>query len=643
MEALLEISGLTVSLDTPQGEVQAVRGVDLTLAPGETLAIVGESGCGKSILCRSILQLLPAGGSIRAGSIRLEGRELTRLGRRDMEAVRGREISMIFQDPLTSLNPAMPVGEQIGEAVRLARPGLSRQAVGQRVLELMETVGIDRPELRCRDYPCHFSGGMRQRCVLAAALAGNPRVLLADEPTTALDVTTQAQILALLGRVREQTGVAMIFVTHDLGVVARIADRVAVMYAGRIVETGRTEELFSDPRHPYTQALLRCLPALSRGRETLPAIAGMPPTLIDPPRGDAFACRNPRALAIDYRCDPPTFSVSPTHSAATWLLDPRAPAVPPVPPEAAAPERISRKPSEETLLSLEHVRVTFPLKHGQQVTALDDVSLSLRRGEIYGLVGESGSGKSTLARCVMGLCRPRSGKIRFRDVDLTDPAQVRANRERLSLARQLIFQDSGSSLDPRQRAAEIAVEPLRIHRIAPPRGSLRAEAEFQMHYVGLDRQYLDRFPPELSGGQRQRLAIARALSPEPELLVADEPIASLDVSIQAQIVNLFRHLQREHGFTFLFIAHDLAMVEFLCDRVGVLYRGVLVEQAPAAELFCNPVHGYTRALLAAMPVPDPGLSRDAPVPVYDEGAFLPHGRWLPVGPEHFAREEKDRP
>lgn len=329
MSELLEVNNLSVSFFTPTGEVQAVRGVSFSLRAGEVLAVVGESGCGKSVLCKSIMRLLPRTARIRSGSILVNGTDITACRERDMHRLRGKLFSMVFQDPMTALNPTMTIGAQIGEAVRAHQPRLSGSALRSRVAELMTLVGIDRPEERMRLYPHHFSGGMRQRSVLAIALAGNPSLLFADEPTTALDVTIQAQILDLLRDVQEKLGTATVFVTHDLGVVARVADRVAVMYAGKIVETGTAEEIFYDPRHPYTWGLLRSLPAFSRGRSTLYAIPGMPPSLLHPPRGDAFACRNEYALGIDYEEEPPMFRVTDTHYAATWLLDERAPRITP--------------------------------------------------------------------------------------------------------------------------------------------------------------------------------------------------------------------------------------------------------------------------------------------------------------------------
>ncbi len=627
MTKLLEVKNLSVSFETDRGEVQAVRDVSFTLRPGETLAIVGESGCGKSALCKSIMKLLPASARIKSGSICVNGVEISGYREREMQKLRGKLFSMVLQDPLTALNPTMSVGAQIAEAVRVHQPKISRKAVHDRVLELMRLVEIDRAQERMNLYPYSFSGGMRQRCVLAIALAGSPAILFADEPTTALDVTIQAQILKLLRDLQRELGMASVLVTHDLGVAAQAADRVAVMYAGKIVETGTAEEIFRDPRHPYTWGLMQALPSFSKDRETLDAIPGMPPALIDPPKGDAFACRNPYALAIDYEEEPPMFRVSDTHYAATWLLDERAPKItPPIAlpvyifPQKGAPgvqkpaeeqggnedrnegEELhadaGRETSDEILLDVQHLTHTFLSDKKRAVTAVDDISFQIKRGEIFGLVGESGSGKSTVARCIMNIYQPR-GRILYRGIDTCDREVFRANRKMLQSVRQIIFQDSDSSLNQRMKVCDIITEPMKIQHRIPPRGSYRAEAAFQMHYVGLDEKYLDRRPFELSGGQRQRVAIARALTMEPELLVADEPIAALDVSIQAQIVNLFRHLQKEHGFSFLFIAHDLAMVRFLCDRVGVMRQGKLVEVGETKRLFAAPQHPYTKALLDA--------------------------------------------
>ena len=667
MDELLKVEHLAVSFQTDAGELEAVRDVSFSLRPGEVLAIVGESGCGKSVLCKSIMKLLPEKAKMKSGSIRINDTDISACKEKEMQKLRGRLFAMVFQDPMTSLNPTMTIGAQIAEAVLVHQPKLKKEAVQKRVLELMELVGIDRPEARAKLYPWNFSGGMRQRSVLAIALASDPAILIADEPTTALDVTIQAQILDLLKEIQRRLGTATILVSHDLGVVARVADRVAVMYAGKICEIGTAEEIYYDPKHPYTKGLLWSLPALSHGKETLHTLPGMPPSLVHPPKGDAFACRNEYALAIDYEQQPPMFRVSDTHYAATWLLDERAAQVREKLEQRERAEllrdagkkdeltwkregsvqnaserytetenrqKIIEHAQPDLLLDVRHLTQVFPLTKKLAVRAVDDVSFQIRRGEIFGLVGESGSGKSTVARCVMNIYRPAGGQIVYRGIDTGNRMEVRKNRVLLQQERQMIFQDSASSLNQRMKVADIVMEPMRLAHRRPPRGSYRAEAAYQLKYVGLDESCLDKYPSELSGGQRQRIAIARAVSMEPELLVADEPIASLDVSIQAQIVNLFRHLQREHGFSILFIAHDLAMVEFLCDRVGVMYHGRLVEVAPCHELYRNPLHSYTQALLSAIPVPDPRRERERKMAEFEQ-EYETAGVLVEVSPGHF--------
>jgi len=629
---ILEASDLSVSFETDAGEVQAVRDVSLSLKEGEVLAIVGESGCGKSVLCKSLMKMLPGNARIKSGKILANGIDIAGYKERDMAKLRGTLFSMVFQDPMTALNPTMTIGRQIEEAIKIHNPHIKRDALEKRVIELMGLVGIDQADERRNLYPYHFSGGMRQRSVLAIALAGNPSVLIADEPTTALDVTIQAQILDLFRDIQKKMHTSTIFVTHDLGVVARVADRVAVMYAGKIVELGTTEDIFYDARHPYTWGLMQALPAYAKGKEMLHAIPGMPPVLIDPPRGDAYACRNEYALAIDYEKEPPMFRISDTHYAATWLLDARAPEIKPPSPvcssflaegdqregceETAECKKTSvveecqnDAENRETLVAVNHLTKSFSIGKRNVHKAVDDVSFRIYKGEVFGLVGESGSGKSTVANCVMNLCKPDSGEILYKEIDTCSSKEFRKNKKMLQCERQIIFQDSTSSLNPRMKVKDILSEPFRIQHITPKRGTLSEEAAFQLKYVGLDNSYLEKYPSELSGGQRQRVAIARAVAMEPELLVADEPIASLDVSIQAQIVNLFRHLQKEHGFSFLFIAHDLSMVRFLCDRVGVMHDGKLVEVGNVEDIFRHPKHPYTKALIESIPIPDPHRER----------------------------------
>ena len=610
MAAVLELQNLSVQFHTGKEIVQAVRGVNLEVQEGEVLAIVGESGCGKSVLCKSVMKLLPQTAHITGGRILADGVDITDYREREMEKLRGNVFSMVFQDPMTSLNPTMKVGAQIAEAIRVHEPKIRKEELNGRVLELLELVGIDRTAERMQQYPGQMSGGMRQRCVLAIALASNPRILFADEPTTALDVTIQSQILELFRDVQERLNTATILVSHDLSVVAGVADRVAVMYAGKIVEIGTTEEIFYEPKHPYTWALLQSLPALSKGKAELFTIPGMPPNLAHPPKGDAFACRNPYAAARDYEEEPPMFRVSDTHYAATWLLAEDAPKI--VFRRENGKNRVARQnwKDEDILLDVRHLNHVFPLSRKLAVKAVDDVSFQLRKGEIFGLVGESGSGKSTVARCIMNLYHHGSGEVYYNGIPLHDRKAYRKNCRQIQQNIQIIFQDSTSSLNPRMKVKDIITEPLVINHIRPKRGTYREEAAFQMKYVGLDESFLDKYPVELSGGQRQRVAIARAVIMEPDLLIADEPIASLDVSIQAQIVNLFRHLQEEHGFTFLFIAHDLSMVEYLCDRVGVMNHGKLVEIGLTEDIFAHPKHSYTKRLMESIPLPEPGRKEE---------------------------------
>ena len=676
-ENILEVKNLSVSFHTPDGEIEALRDVSFSLKPGETLAVVGESGCGKSVLCRTIMKLIPKNAYIKTGTIQVNNANITDYSQKEMRQLRGALFSMIFQDPMTSLNPTISVGGQIAEAVRIHNKKLPAEQVRKRVIHLMKLVGIENPEERYRLFPHHFSGGMLQRAAIAVALSSRPRILFADEPTTSLDATIQTQILDLLRQMQKNFGTSTILVTHDLSAAARAADRIAVMYAGKIAEIGTAEEIFYDPRHPYTWALMRSTPSFSDGREELYEIPGMPPVLIRPPEGDSFAPRNEYALTIDHKKAPPMFPVSETHFAATWLLDPRAPKItPPVfhlkntagthlqnpfygksensaekkssavqttdARRITSPVNSGSNPAETSemtaaapLIDIRHITHRFPLSRKTSVAALDDVTLQIRRGEIFGLVGESGSGKTTLARCVMNLLQPTRGEIFYDGTDICDEKQFSAKKKALQSRRQLIFQDSDSSLNPRMKVENIITEPLSIHRIRPVSGSLRGEAELQLKAVGMDPVYLHKYPSELSGGQRQRVAIARALSMNPEFLAADEPVASLDVSIQAQIINLFRRLQRERGFTLLFIAHDLTLVRYLCDRVGVMYRGRLIESAASEELFENPLHPYTKSLLSAVPRPDPLIERKRKLQIYEPQEDIRGGVLKEYSPEHF--------
>ncbi len=588
--SVLTVKNLAVEIHANDGIVHPVRNLSLHLMQGEILAIVGESGCGKSMLCKAIAGLLPSRASIVSGSIHIENEE------------KKNHVSMIFQDPMTSLDPTMSVGRQIGEAIEVHKPEMTKEAVKARAIELLELVGIENAEERYNAYPWNLSGGMRQRCVIAIALASDPNILIADEPTTALDVTIQAQILDLLLELREKLGLSILFITHDLAVVAQIADRVAIMYAGEIVEYGMKEEILEEPKHPYTVGLLQALPDRAHDGHLHP-IPGAPPTLRHEIVGDSFAERNAQALGIDFVEKPPFFQVTDTHYVASWLLDPRAKDVRPLEHSEEThefTEMKTRKTESDVLLDVKHLSHRFQLSKTKALQAVDDVSFSIGRGEIFSIVGESGSGKSTIARCVMGMLPSQEGSILYDGIELTDKNAFRSNKKVLTRDMQMIMQDSTSSLNQRMRVREIVEEPMVLSR-AFSKEEMEERINTLLDAAKLDKSVLDRYPPQLSGGQRQRVAIVRAFTVRPKFIIADEPLASLDVSVQAQIVNLFLELVRTNHTAVLFIAHDLSMVKFLSDRVGVMHKGEIVEMKQTDELFANPEHAYTQKLLAAIP------------------------------------------
>lgn len=612
METSLEVKNLQVAFHTYAGEVQAVRDVSFHVNKGETLAIVGESGSGKSVTVKSIIQLInKAVGKIKRGEILFEGRNLLALSEKQMQSIRGSEISIISQDPMTSLNPTMTIGNQIMECIR-KHQRLSRREAKVQAIELLNLVGIPSPDIRMKHYPHQFSGGMRQRAAIAIALACKPKILIADEPTTALDVTIQAQILELLKDLQQKLGMSIIFITHDLGIVARMADRVIVMYAGRTIETGTVDEIFYDPRHPYTWGLLGSIPSANSHGEMLYSIPGSPPNMIDLPQGDAFANRNEFALKIDFMEEPPLFQITDTHYAATWLLHELAPAVTRPTAErskvlftaTATRGKADASRRSEKLLEVHDLKKHFKISRGQMHKAVDGISFDIYKGETFGLVGESGCGKSTTGRTIIGLYEATQGKVLFDGTNVHGQL-ARGNREQINRRMQMIFQDPYSALNPRMTVADIIAEGIDIHGITDnPKERLEQVYEM-LETVGLNREHANRYPHEFSGGQRQRIGIARALAVRPEFIIADEPISALDVSVQAQVVNLLKKLQREKGLTYLFIAHDLSMVRHISDRIGVMYRGQLVELADCAELYENPLHPYTKSLLSAIPLPDP--------------------------------------
>ena len=622
--ALLEVKDLSIGFQTRRGLLRAVDHVSFSLDRGRTLGVVGESGSGKTVLSRAVMSLLSTGSAERSGTVRFGGKDLTELGPSQLEHVWGPGIAMVMQDPMTSLNPVLRIGRQITESLR-KHLGQSRREADATAVELLRSVGIPEPVKRMRDYPHQLSGGMRQRVTIAIALACNPDLLLADEPTTALDVTVQAQILDLLGAAQRERDMAMILVTHDLGVVAGRTDDIIVMYAGQIVEQAPTEALFRDVQMPYTEALLESIPLLASASHTrLSAIPGRPPDLVHPPQGCRFAARCAYAQDKCREEAPPLIESEPGHLYRCWF---------PV-GSAGDPKTRSRRTTQQTvavpratpttalvddaamagpLLRVENLVVEFPAGRGKKVHAVSDVSFDLPRGETLGLVGESGCGKSTTGRAIMSLPRPTSGEVTFEGTDLStlSAEQLREIRPRM----QMIFQDPISSLNPRRTVGEIITEPLKIWGkalgLTDPQAQ-RAKLQEVMDAVGLDFEaHVGRRPHEFSGGQCQRISIARALMLDPDLIICDEPVSALDVSVQAQILNLLEDMKDRYGLTLLFIAHDLAVVKNVSDRVAVMYLGKLCEVASPDVLYQAPAHPYTAALLASVPVPDPSHPLDS--------------------------------
>ncbi|HTZ22843.1 MAG TPA: ABC transporter ATP-binding protein [Streptosporangiaceae bacterium] len=617
MAPLLEIEDLHTEIRLRSATVHALDGVSLSVEAGECLGIVGESGCGKTMTALSIMQLLPPGGHIVGGSITLGGQEISALSDDGMRHVRGNEVGMIFQDPMTSLNPTMTVGDQIAETVLLHR-GADHKTALARAVEVLGLVGMPRPAERVSNYPHQLSGGMRQRVMIAMALACEPKLLIADEPTTALDVTIQKQILELIDDLRRRLGLAVILVTHDLGVIAGRADRVAVMYAGRVMETTSTTRLFANPRHPYTEALFGALPEKAAdGTERLYSIPGMPPDLTQPPKACRFAARcryvqdtcreSEPPLEGDswdhaYRCFFPVGHVGGDADAAALKVTEHEPVEH---RERVIPETDGQQPLLRTDGLIKNFSVTagavLQRKIGE-VSAVAGVSFAIRPGQTFGMVGESGCGKTTIGRLIAGLEKATDGSIVLDGEDLTKLS--RRERRRRSPKIQLMFQDSYASMDPRMRVGPILREPLAIQRIGSHQEQ-RNKIAAMLDEVGLPRAAVERYPHEFSGGQRQRLGLARALILSPKLIVADEPVSALDVSIQAQILNLMLDLQRDLGLTYLFISHDLSVVRYMAESIGVMYLGKLVEVGPADEVYYRPVHPYTKGLIDTVPVADP--------------------------------------
>ena len=606
---VLQVDGLKVALDADAGLVKAIDGLSLSIRRGETFALVGESGCGKSMTALALMRLLPESGSITHGSVTLEGQDVLALPESAMRSVRGGRIGMIFQEPATSLNPVMRVGEQIVEAIEAHTP-LRGAAARAKAIEWMGRVGIPEPALRIDDYPFRLSGGQKQRVMIALALAAEPDFLIADEPTTALDVTIQAQILDLLRQLQKEQGMGLLLITHDLAVVSGMAHRVALMYAGQIIEVAEAAEFFAAPKHPYARLLLQALPDTSKRGETLAAIPGTVPALWQSFEGCRFAPRCDRAFDACEGTRPELIVLG--RRSVRCLLYNNGAAVAVEQAEPCQTLRFDAAPAapatSEPLLEVQQLSVRFPIRSGLlqrtrgEFTAVDEVSFSIRVGQTLALVGESGCGKTTTGKAIVQLLRGQatvSGEARLDGQDLFGLSGDALRLARRSI--QIIFQDPFASLNPRVRVFDILEEGLLSLRPELDAPARRKSLERLLDLVGLRQDALERYPHEFSGGQRQRIAIARALAVRPRLIVCDEPTSALDVSVQAQILNLLRELQRETGVAYLFITHNIGVVGYLADHVAVMNRGRIEESGPAATVLNHPRREYTQTLLAAVP------------------------------------------
>ena len=620
-EPVISVRDLTVSFASEAGTVHAVRGMNFDLYPGKTLGIVGESGSGKSVTSMAIMGLLDKNASVK-GSITYHGEELLNKSDFEMSEIRGKGIAMVFQDPLSALTPVFSIGDQIKEALVTHNPKMTEQQIHDRSIELMNLVGIPDPEGRLKSFPHEFSGGMRQRVMIAMAIANDPDVIIADEPTTALDVTIQAQVLEVLRKAQRETGAAVIFITHDLGVIAGVADDIVVMYAGRPVEKADVDSIFDHPAMPYTMGLLGAVPRSDRERNSrLVPIPGSPMNLVNMPKGCPFAPRCPLATDICHTTEPAMEPVPdrPGQFVAchrTQEIVSKGLTFHDVYTVAeAAKSKFAGVPRDERkmVLDVKHMRKTFPLTAGGflrrkigEVKAVDDVTLDVREGETVALVGESGSGKSTTLMEIMAFKQPQDGEIEMFGTKLEHKIP-REKRRELRSAVQYVFQDPMSSLDPRLPIYDILAEPMKVQHYS--KEQIRERIGELMRLVELNPDQVDRFPTQFSGGQRQRIAIARALSVNPKLVLLDEPVSALDVSIQAGVINLLEDLQNKLGVAYLFVAHNLSVVRHISSRVAVMYLGRIVESGDTEDVFEHPLHPYTQALISAVPVPDPKAER----------------------------------
>ena len=625
-DTLLEVENLSTWIAANEGTVRAVDGLSFSIERGETFALLGESGCGKSMSALSITRLLPDAGRIVSGAVRLEGEELLQLPEVAMRRVRGRRIGMIFQEPGASLNPVMNVGAQIAEVLE-RHTALRGGEVNSRVIELLNAVGIPDPAGRVHEYPFQLSGGMKQRVMIAIALACEPSLLIADEPTTALDVTIQAQVLELLRRLQERMGMSILLITHDLGVVAEMAHHVAVMYAGEIVEMAPREAFFRNPSHPYSRKLFASVPNRQARDKSLAVIRGMVPSLAGEFHGCRFADRCDHAWDRCREAIPAWAPIADGHGARCHLYTENvrgeglgvrgkeaATTDAPTAAASSSPVTSHESPDGKPLLAVDDLKVFFPIRKGLfkrvvgHVKAVDGVSLSIQPGRTLALVGESGCGKTTVGKGILRLLPLSGGSVRFGGVDLASlPASdLRMRRKHL----QIIFQDPYSSLNPRMRVTDIVEEGMAALGVGGEAQARANRIDDLLGQVGLSREMKYRYPHEFSGGQRQRIAIARALAVEPQLIVCDEPTSALDVSVQAQILNLLKDLQDRLGIAYLFITHNMSVVEYLAHEVAVMYLGRIVEQGTVDDVLVSPKHPYTRALLSAVPSVDPATRRE---------------------------------
>jgi peptide/nickel transport system ATP-binding protein len=603
-DPLLKIDNLQTQFHTDDGVVRAVDGISLRIAAGRTLGLVGESGSGKSVTSLTVMRLLPeAAARIAGGSISWLGRDLVKLSQREMCDVRGDEIGMIFQEPGTSLNPVYRTGAQVIEAIRLHQ-NVSREEARERTISLFREVGIPNPEVRMESFPHEMSGGQKQRVMIAMALACNPKLLIADEPTTALDVTIQKQILDLLRQLRDERGMAILFITHDLGVIGEIADEVAVMFRGRIVEYDAVEKIFADPQHPYTKGLLACRPRLDSKLRRLPTVADFMTATPRPDGGYDI---------VEKPMHPSRLKMLETVGRGR-LLHPQTELQAmghPIESLRNSPDATCVKAGEAPILRLENLQVWYPIKSGifrrttGHVRAVDGVSFNVYRGQTLGLVGESGCGKTTIGRAITRLIPITGGRVLYAEQDVTGIAGDDLKRWRRRL--QMIFQDPYSSLNPRMTVEAMLIEPMLVHGLGGSRQDRREKAASLLKEVGLETAHLRRYPHEFSGGQRQRLSIARALAVEPEFIICDESVSALDVSVQAQVLNLLKELQQQRGLTYVFISHDLSVVKFMADMMAVMNVGKIVEFGPSEAIYADPKEEYTQRLIAA--IPDASLAK----------------------------------